>query len=352
MRNTRIAVAAGFALGGWLAACGAGCGAARPPTPGVKVRGTAFVAYGGERGVPRYYLAGAGPARPLLVLLQGSGCEPVFVEGQTEARATAGQDLVHSLANGRMTVMVVDKPFAGPSAPDGTGDGTAGGCSAAFRASHSLERWVEVVGRAIDDARLHGEVDPAASVRLVGLSEGAVTAARLARVRKDVGHVAFVSGFGCDQWADMLVVARREAEAATAGLGDAEREAAIGDAVQRAQRGLEAVAADPLNPDRFFEGQTHLFWSTFGRACPAEDLSRCGAEVLVAYGTADEQIDANGVEAIAAACIAAGKPVRVERIIGGSHVLNTPGTPPFANLVETLRRALDWMTAEAGRQGE
>lgn len=349
MQHTGLMVALALALGAGATTCGGGCAAARGSAGGgVEVRGTAFVAHRGEAGAPRYYLASAESARPLLVVLQGSGCEPAFVEGETGMRATAGQDLVETLGARRFAVMVVDKPHAGEPGTRGAEAGTGEGCSSGFRRSHSLERWVDVVGRAIDDAKRRRGVDANAPVRLLGLSEGAITAARLARRRGDVGHVAFVSGFGCDQWADMLVVARREAEAAALELGSVERAAAVRAAVQRAQQGLEAVAADPANPDRFYGGQTHLFWSTFGRACPAEDLAGCRAAVFVAFGTADEQIDANGVEAIVSACIAAGKPVWVERVVGGSHVLDTPGTPPFANLIETFRRALDWMAPEGG----
>jgi pimeloyl-ACP methyl ester carboxylesterase len=246
-------------------------------------------------------------------------------------KATAGQDLVFGLASGRFAVLVVEKP--GASVPATGETGTAGGCSEEFRRRHSLWEWAACISGAIDAARQRPEVDGRAPVRIMGLSEGAITAARLARERPDVSHIAFISGFGCDQWRDMLVIARRSAPNPAEALA----------AVARTEVGLRDIAYNPADPNRFFEGQTYVFWSTFGRACPAADLAAASADVLVAYGTADEQIDPDGVEAIPAARIAVGKPVTMRRIVGGDHVLNTPGSAPFANLLGVFAESLDWM---------
>lgn len=307
----------------WLVAALIACGSFST-AHAQQLEGTAFVR-GQTRGdAPvRYYLAPSpeGP-RPLLVVLQGSGCEPVFAQTSDGYSASAGQDIVHQLAGGRYAVLVIDKPNAG-----GASGGETGACSAAFNRAHSLPNWTSAIGRTVDAALRDPRVDARAGVRLMGLSEGAIVAARVARERRDVNHVAFISGFGCDQWGDMLVVARRTSEAEIA----------------ETEAGLRAVAAAPNAGDRFFAGQTHLFWSSFGRACPAADLAASRADVFVAYGTEDEQIDANGVEAIPAALIAAGRDVRMHRVAGGSHVLNTADTPPFANLVGVFSEALEWM---------
>lgn len=313
--------AAAVALAPWQAA------SATEFVAGAHVEGTAF-----ERGLTggaspvRYYLAPASAPRPLLVVLQGSGCGPLFAPAQGGLSATAGQDILQQLSGERFAVLVIEKPNVA-SERTSNDAGETGACSAAFNAAHSLENWTSAISRAIDAAMRDPRVDARAGVRVLGLSEGAVVAARVARERADVNHVTFISGFGCDQWGDMLVVARREGEGAIA----------------ETEAGLRAVATAPGATDRFFAGQTHLFWSSFGRACPAEDLARSRAAVFVAYGVNDEEIDGNGVEAIPAALLAAGRDVRVTRVAGGSHVLNTPDTPPFANLIGVFRDSLDWM---------
>jgi len=334
----RLLAAAGTAL--LLAAVSPASAAETSDTPrfaaGVAVEGTAFQrreVSDGRGGVIRFYLSpsAAGP-RPLLLMLQGSGCEPLFAHGKRGLRATAGQDIVQRMAAGRYVVAVVEKPNVVSEGPERS-DGTTDTCSAAFNRDHALDAWTKTLSRAVDAALGDPAVDRRATVRVMGLSEGAVVAAHLAAARPDVGHVTFISGFGCNQWRDVLVVARRSAEDARAAEA----------AVAEAQNGLAAVAADPQATDKQFDGQTHLFWSTFGRACPASDLAQSKSRVFVAFGTADEQIDANGVEAITASVIAAGKPIKVHRVYGGSHVLNTPETGGFANLLAVFSEALDWM---------
>lgn len=283
----------------------------------------------------------------MLVLVQGSGCGPLFTPSPDGSlHATAGQDIVNKLAAGRLAVLVVEKPgVVSESTPSGD-PGTACDCSPEFRRRHALDSWCEVLSAAIDDARRDPRIDSRAPIRLMGLSEGAITVARLARVRRDVSHVAFISGFGCDQWRDVLVVARRDAEskARDSRLDPSAAAGAVRAAIEEAEAGLARVAADPDNSDRFFDDQTHRFWSTFGRACPAQDLAMSSAAVFVAYGTADEQIDPNGVEAIAASCVARGKPILMERVLGGNHVLDTPEKGKFQNLIGVFQRSLDWMS--------
>ena len=301
----------------------------QPFQAGAQLEGTAFfrgLATARREAPVRYYLAPSqtGP-RPLLLVLQGSGCGPLF---GADGSATAGQDIVQQFASDRFAVLVVEKPNVTPESADSS-NGETGACGADFNRAHSLETWTAAVSRAVDAALRDPRVERRAGVRVMGLSEGAIVSARLARERRDVNHVAFISGFGCDQWRDMLVVARREGESTIA----------------ETEAGLRAVAAHPRATDQFFAGQTHLFWSSFGRACPAQDLVQSQARAFIAFGTADEQIDSHGVEAIPAALIAAERDVTVRRINGGSHVLNTADTPPFANLVGIFQAALDWMAA-------
>lgn len=293
-----------------------------------------------------YYLAAPeGSPRPLVVVLQGSGCEPVFVEGKDGLMATAGQDVVEALAANRFAVMIVEKPFiAGKAADSGPAGEVSDGCPLPFRRAHTLENWSAAVGRAVAHARQSGAVDRTAPVSLIGLSEGAIVAARLASMRPEIGRVAFISGFGCDQWSDMLVRARLDAMAGEGSID--EKISRSREAVAAVEAGFATIARDPRNPNAFFEGQTHLFWSTFGKACPASDLANAKADVVVYYGTEDEAVDANGVEAITAARLAAGKPIRVERVYGGGHMLNTSADDPYGNIVAAFAGVLDWMAED------
>ncbi len=351
-------------VGGAIAAMliASGCSGPQIPTPTSTestVKGTPFIRGEVSRATGsmiHYYFAPSpqGP-RPLLVVLQGSGCGPLFEprsgdNGQeSHLAATSGQDVIHRFAAGRFAVLVVEKPGVRSEASPTASKGSSDGGSPEFRRAHSLAAWSHSVSLAIDAAKRDARVDVGSQVRLLGISEGAITAARVARERDDVSHVAFISGFGCDQWRDMLIVARRQAEAASATKSAPERTADVHAAIEAMEHGFRGIASDPTSADRLFAGQTYLYWSTFGRACPADDLARTSADVFVAYGTADEQVDPSGIEAIPAARIAAGKPVTTRRVIGGSHVLDVPGDKPFTNLLAMFKDSLDWMDADRNK---
>jgi pimeloyl-ACP methyl ester carboxylesterase len=324
-----IANILGFMTATALAAAQFPAGQAVPGQPFVRQVATAT-----HSGRISYYLSPSrNPESPLLVLIQGSGCEPLFVQGKRGLRATAGQDIVNKAADGRLSIMVVEKTNVESEGAPATG-GTANQCSQAFNQEHSLNRWANRISLAINDARRRRLADPVAPIFLMGLSEGAITAARLAKMRPDVGKVVFLSGFGCDQWRDVLVNARRNAEPG--------KEAAE---VAKAEAGLREVASDPFSTLKIFDGQTHLFWTTFGSACPAADLLSSKAQVMVFTGTADEQIDGNGIEAISATFLHARKSIIIRRIFGGTHMLTTDPKQPLANLLSAFNEAVVWMAA-------
>lgn len=312
--------------------------AAAPFVDGSPVAATSFVRHTTrDRAAVHYYLAGGdAPSLPLLLFVQPSGCDPLFVPRKSGLRASAGQDLIARAADKRVAVMVVEKAGV-ESEGSSSGDGSAESCPSAFNAQHSLDGWTKRLSAAIDDARRRRLVG-AGPVTVLGFSEGAVTAARLAARRHDVGKVAFVSGFGCDLWDDMLVGARRNAA-----KGQEEK------AIAEATAGFAAVAADPQSTTRYVNGQTHLFWSTFGSACPADDLVRSRAEVKVFTGTGDERIDANGVEAITAKFLRARRPITVRRFLDGTHTLTTDREKPMENIGNVFREAVDWTAAASAK---
>lgn len=291
-------------------------------------------------GSARYaaYLRRGRNGAPLLVMIQGSGCEPVFSNlGGGQYSGTAGQDVVAGLSSGRHHVLIVEKPHAGKS--DG---GEQGDCSEAFRRQHSLENWtraVDLVSSAVRD-----ELKAPAGIRVIGLSEGAIVAAHLAASQRAVSHVAFISGHGCHQLDDMLVRARRDWLLENPNAGTEAKQSGVAETLKQSEADLRRIFANPGDSDTDIWGQTPLFWSTFGLACPATDLAASDADVFIAYGTQDEQITADGLEEIVTRRIVAGKDVATHRIVGGSHVLAVEGDEnPYARLIEAFRLALDWM---------
>ncbi|KAK0338908.1 hypothetical protein LTR94_036695, partial [Friedmanniomyces endolithicus] len=83
--------------------------------------------------------------------------------------------------------MSVDKPYQ-PAQQDGQG-GSANGCGGAFNNQFSYDTWLATLGTALRHALARPEID-ATRVLVVGISEGGVMAAGLARAVPEVGAVA------------------------------------------------------------------------------------------------------------------------------------------------------------------
>jgi len=279
----------------------------------------------------------------LLLVIQGSGCDSVFSVNDTGGlNPSAGQDIVFALANNRYSVLIVDKPHV--TLGDSGSNGGMENCSEAFRQEHSLNNWVEHI-HAVLNMTKHGLPQISDSnIRIIGLSEGAIVAARVVSERDDVSHISFISGFGCNQIDDMLVVARRNWVLKNPKASPEELQEGVADAVLKATKNFERVFSNPTDTSIFIESQTPLFWSTFGMACPADDLAQSEANVFVAFGTADEQISAEGVDEIVARRLVNGKDTKVVRLVGGNHILKTKSeASPYENLIDVFNQSLDWM---------
>ena len=188
---------------------------------------------------------------------------------------------------------------------------------------------------------------PDSDIRIIGLSEGAIVAARVASERDDVSHVSFISGFGCNQIDDMLVVARRNWVLKNPDANPEELHQGVADAVLKATKNFQRVFSNPTDTSILIESQTPLFWSTFGTACPAQDLAKSDANVFVAFGTADEQISADGIDEIVARRLIKGKGTKVVRVVGGNHILETRSeVSPYENLIDVFNESLDWMSSD------
>ena len=308
------------------------------------VRGTAFERFAvtTASGSATVYVESDESGLPL-VMLQGSGCGSVFAGSEKDGYSgTAGQDVLVQLDGGRFRLIVVEKPGValGDPATEALSE-----CTPEFREAHSLENWSGHVNAVMD--ALTPVLGATETWRVLGLSEGAVTAARLATLRDDIGHIAFISGHGCYQLDDMLVTERRNWLVANP---DAEGEAVqsgIAGVMEEAEATLRQIAADPTDTEADIWGQSALFWSTFGRACPARDLEDSSADLFVVYGTEDEQVVAASVEEIVARRVYAGRPVSTLRVVGGGHILNVAGdASPYDRIVDAFSRSLDFMSPE------
>lgn len=281
----------------------------------------------------------------LLLVIQGSGCDSVFsADDNGEYIASAGQDIIFALADNRYSVLIADKPRV--TLGDNGSNGGMESCGKDFRQEHSLKNWVTHIDAVIDMTKQGLPQIADTNIRIIGLSEGAVVAARVASERNDVSHVSFISGFGCNQIDDMLVVARRNWVLENPEAKPEELQQGVAESVLKATENFKRVFSNPTDTSILIESQTPLFWSTFGMACPAQDLAQSSANVFVAFGTADEQVSADGIDEIVARRLIEGKETKVVRVVGGNHILGTKSEDsPYENLIDVFNESLDWMSS-------
>jgi len=272
-------------------------------------------------------------ALPLAVFVQGSGCHSLFRrEGERIVPTSGHASLVDAVA-GRARVVVVEKPgvepFDAPSSMD------ARTCSETFRKEHSLARWAQAVEAALDAARQLPGVK-ADGALVIGHSEGALVACRVARERPAVvSHVAVVAGGAASQLASLVALAREGRFFAQASSDPDER-------VRLLLEGWRKVQAAPDATDLYFLGHPHLRWSSFLASSPMEELASVEARIRIAQGLADEAVDASSAELLAAHLIARGRDVTLDLVPGASHDFRISAESPRDGWREMLDRTVAW----------
>jgi pimeloyl-ACP methyl ester carboxylesterase len=272
---------------------------------------------------------------PLVVFIQGSGCHSLF--RRSGDRVSGGyQNVLGMVAQGRARVLAVEKPgvkyLDAPRRP-----GTAEDATDEFLREHTLSRWVQAISAAIRTARGLQGVD-ATRILVMGHSEGAIVAARVAARDAGITHVASLSGGGPTQLFDLVEVARapRRPEESTA-----ERE-------QRANQVLDEwarILADPESTTRSYQGHPYRRWSSFMQTSVLDALTHTDARVYLAHGTLDRTVPVAGVDVLRAELAARGRDVTAERIEGADHSLCKPGESQPEGMRSAFRRVLDWFLA-------
>lgn len=260
----------------------------------------------GEAG--SFFVTGSPDAANLVLLIQGSGCVPLFesFDGRDYV-ASASQDALAEALGDRARLMIVEKPHVAFNSAITTAPGTSEGCDEAFRQRYSLDDWVGVLDAAIQSYLASTTSD--IRVAAVGFSEGVLAATALARIgRADL--VGVISAGTCFHEARMI---ERAVTRHNQGVGGAD--------LPQTLDIFSNIARHPAAIDRFAWSHTYLRWSTFGRACDTDFLMQWEGPVFIAYGTLDADLDITGLEALRIGREMNGLPTRAIRLIGGDHGL-------------------------------
>lgn len=290
-----------------------------------------FIQYSGQTGQGRitFYISKpeAGDTRfPLVVWIQGTGCESHFVRDRGEIFGGLAL-VVRDAVGDRAAVMAVEKPgveYLKSAPPD------LEHCPAEFLRRYTLDSWAETIAGAINMAQTLPGIDTS-RVLLIGHSEGGIVALRVSNLAPNVTHAASLSGSGPNSLFHIAEFTRQSGE-------DPERE------IYSCWRRIQA---DPESVTNFCWGGTFRQWTSFMRTSAIEEALRSNATLYFVHGSADKQATIAGFDVLRAELEAHGRAATFERIEGADHGLNVPGQQSPDGLASVFSRIISWFLADS-----
>jgi pimeloyl-ACP methyl ester carboxylesterase len=276
--------------------------------------------------------------RPLILILQGSGCASNFLlrEGRVGGSWHA---MVRQAAQSRAQVLLVDKPgvslFDFPTNPGDTRN-----CSDAFRREHTGPRWLTALAAAVKGAiSLRGQTPK--SILVIGHSEGAVFAPRLALLQPEITHVASLASAPVSQLHDFF-------DMAFAGEGFiAQMPGTAQDRVRRVSEAWRAISSDPDSASKEVFGHPHRYWTDKFASFPFENVDRTKAKFFLAYGDRDENSAPRKMDMFAVELLTRNRDLTWIRVPGADHGFAKKGEASGEGMAPMLARAVAWFFGEA-----
>lgn len=275
-----------------------------------------------------YFISKTRQPAPLILMIQGSGCVPVFSGLGTPAKMSHMFNYIDWVRTEKYAVMVVNKPYA-PATPP-AGQGTATACPDQFNQYFTLENWVRDLRRAFDHAQQLPWVKPG-PVLVVGISEGGTVATALAAADQRVTNVALLGSSGPSQLYDFVL------NAYSGSSSDEETSRKLDELEQQRQR----IMAAPDSARDFAWGHPFKRWASFFRASSTGSLLKSHARVYIASGMRDASVPVLSTESMASELVAAGHDVTMRRVPNAGHDL-IPAGGNFDALAAEYARILAW----------
>lgn len=278
-----------------------------------------------------YYLAHSTKPAPILLAIQGSGCDQLFPTARNDRGVyDSWATVVRSAVGDRFTVLAVEKPFAQPrQASPRMGEA----CGRSFNADFSADRWLVALRAALKDAEASPWVAKG-GVFVLGHSEGAPMAALVASHDAEVTGLAYFAGPGDTQVYDALLAAYERGKSPTEQV----------ESLEKTEAQIKIILSHPVDTNHFAWGHTFLRWSSFYKLSTLDDLRQSKARVYLASATADQNVPFWSTQIAAARLLADGRDFHNRILPEGDHSFRRPEDKDSSGLAAEYRRALDWLS--------
>lgn len=218
--------------------------------------------------------------KPLLVYLQGSTTTPLYYTTKQGSFKSAPLD-IDKYADDYHVVLISKPKIPLCDAMHYSDSGMVYyPKNEEYEKIYSLDWRVESASYAIDFLSKKLSVDKKKLI-VMGFSEGAQVAPRIALENKKVTHVICFGGNVLNHFYDFIIEARLKAQKGEITYDESQR------TVDSLYDEYEKIYADPLSTTKNWYGDTYLKWSSFCRTAPIEDLLKLDIPILYISGAKD-----------------------------------------------------------------
>ncbi|MBW0177219.1 alpha/beta hydrolase [Sediminibacterium sp.] len=264
---------------------------------------------------------------PLLVYIQGSGNESLFIkEGDGKIIPRSGHISFAEQAKGRCRLLIIEKP--GVTTFQKSGDNKT------FDEFFSLQNWQERIKNAIYYTIRNKEAD-SSRIMIAGHSEGGVVAASLARLMPNlITHITILAGEGLTQLFSLYQLAEQGSFFEAPGKKANER-------IDSLLAQWRSILKDTMSTSKKFWGFTYLRWSTFLKTSVYDELSGWNGKVLILQGDRDVHVAPVNSKALFTGLLSKGKDVNLEIVEGADHSFNIANSP-LNGWVIAIKKSIQW----------
>ncbi|WP_164844429.1 alpha/beta hydrolase [Azoarcus sp. DN11] len=195
-------------------------------------------------------------------------------------------------------------------------------CGRDFHLANNPEQWVADYSEFIS-AQLNAIIPKPTNVVLVGVSEGALPAARIAGQSPGITHLAIIGSGGYSMRKSLGTLKERGATSFDV------------------QAGWEKIATDPRSIERNWYGNPHRWWSDIMDIDPLTDYVKLNIPILLGIGENDASVPVESARFLESKFKEAGKRNLIVKVYpGADHRLSGNGASYRAEFFSELSRML------------
>lgn len=274
---------------------------------------------------------GADAKLPVVITVQGSGCDSIFHRKADGKILTTGlHGYFPHFVKGKAHVLVVEKP--GVPLYLNYQEGATENCPTAYLKEFDFNSWLKKLNRVIRDLHKLPQVDYRKIV-IVGHSEGGQVASHLAAQLSAVTDVVALSSSNQSQLGDFISAAKAAGEAKKT------EEQVVSETLKR----WAAVLENPKVVDSFIAGHNFKYWATKFATRPVDSLKKTKARIFLAHGTSDKSVPIETFDATLAELTASKVKFDYLRVSGGSHSFDKDADPKFDGFEYITKEVVDWL---------